>query len=233
MKLNELFLEQLDAETKSTRRALERVPEGRNDWKPHEKSMPLGYLAALVAKMPGWIAMMINLDEYDLNTKDAKFQPKDLNTNRELVTSGKLYGYCYTEKKYLNFTLRYEFRHTRPVDLDPDDEYYEGNNGTLLFINDHRVWPKGIEIQGKNTELMRAFGMDARVTATDYPEAREKAYKPVGQWHKAEVGFVRLAQQRADFRNFVVKTGHIYRHIKAIEQLAGGFPISDVGCQQQ
>ena len=71
MKLNELFLEQLDAETKSTRRALERVPEGRNDWKPHEKSMPLGYLSALVAKMPGWIAMMINLDEYDLNTKDA------------------------------------------------------------------------------------------------------------------------------------------------------------------
>jgi hypothetical protein len=107
--------------------------------------------------------------------------------NRELVTSGKLYGYCYTEKKYLNFTLRYEFRHTRPVDLDPDDEYYEGNNGTLLFINDHRVWPKGIEIQGKNTELMRAFGMDARVTAKDYPEAREKAYKPVGQWHKAEI----------------------------------------------
>ena len=87
MKLNELFLEQLEAETKSTRRALERVPEGRNDWKPHEKSMPLGYLAALVAKMPGWIAMMIHVDEYDLNTKDAKFQPKDLNTNRELVAS--------------------------------------------------------------------------------------------------------------------------------------------------
>lgn len=87
MKLNQLFLEQLEVEAKSTRKALERVPEGKNDWKPHEKSMPLGYLAALVAKMPGWIAMMINQDEYDLNSKDARFQPRDLNTNRELVAS--------------------------------------------------------------------------------------------------------------------------------------------------
>ena len=87
MKLNQLFLEQLEVEAKSTRRALERVPEGKNDWKPHEKSMPLGYLAALVAKMPGWIAMMINLEEYDLNSQDPRFQPRDLTTNRELVAS--------------------------------------------------------------------------------------------------------------------------------------------------
>lgn len=87
MKLNQLFLEQLEVEAKSTRKALERVPEGKNDWKPHEKSMALGYLAALVAKMPGWIAMMIHQDEYELNSKDARFQPKDLNTNRELVAS--------------------------------------------------------------------------------------------------------------------------------------------------
>lgn len=87
MKLNELFLEQLEVEAKSTRRALERVPEGKNDWKPHEKSMPMGYLAALVAKMPGWIALMINQDEYNLDSKDARFQPVALNTNRELVAS--------------------------------------------------------------------------------------------------------------------------------------------------
>jgi len=87
MKLTELFLEQLEAETKSTRRALERVPEGRNDWKPHEKSMAMGYLAALVAKMPGWIAMMIDSEEYELTSQDARFQPKELNSNRELLAS--------------------------------------------------------------------------------------------------------------------------------------------------
>ena len=48
------------------RHLIERVPEGKNDWKPHEKSMPLGYLARLVADMPSWIAMAINQGELDL-----------------------------------------------------------------------------------------------------------------------------------------------------------------------
>ena len=67
MKLTELFLGELDREGPLTRRVLERVPDGRNDWKPHEKSMPFGRLAALVAGMPSWLAMMIDKDEFDLN----------------------------------------------------------------------------------------------------------------------------------------------------------------------
>ena len=34
-----------------------RHPEGKNDWKPHEKSMMFGYLVQLVASMPSWVAM--------------------------------------------------------------------------------------------------------------------------------------------------------------------------------
>ena len=67
MKLNELFAEELAREAALTRRVLERVPEGRDDWKPHDKSMPMGRLATLVASMPGWMAMMIGQDEFDLN----------------------------------------------------------------------------------------------------------------------------------------------------------------------
>jgi uncharacterized damage-inducible protein DinB len=85
MKLNELFLGQLDNEAKSTRRVLEHVPEGRNGWKPHAKSMAFGYLAVLVAKMPSWIAMMVDSDEYELASKDPRFQPVDVKSNRELL----------------------------------------------------------------------------------------------------------------------------------------------------
>jgi uncharacterized damage-inducible protein DinB len=88
MKLTELFLSELQREAAGTRRTLERVPEGRNDWKPHEKSMPLGYLTALVARMPAWIAMMIQQDELDMSSNGgSQFKPQSLDTNRELVQS--------------------------------------------------------------------------------------------------------------------------------------------------
>jgi len=66
MKLTELFLAELDREAPRTRRALEHVPPGRDDWKPHPKSMPLGRLAGLVASMPSWVPLIIGQDELDL-----------------------------------------------------------------------------------------------------------------------------------------------------------------------
>lgn len=82
MKLTEFFLAQLDAEAPRTRRALEAVPE-RPDWKPHEKSMPLGRLAMLVARMPSWLSLAIDRDELDLRGSNVDQRP--LRTSRELV----------------------------------------------------------------------------------------------------------------------------------------------------
>lgn len=85
MKLTEVFQAQLEREVVGSRRALERVPEGRPDWKPHEKSMPLGYLATLVASMPGWIAMAVEQDELDLAPPGGGTQrPAPWNTSAEL-----------------------------------------------------------------------------------------------------------------------------------------------------
>jgi uncharacterized damage-inducible protein DinB len=67
MKLTELFLSELEREAPRTRRALEQVPLGRDDWKPHAKSMSLGRLAGLVASMPSWVPMIIGQDDLELN----------------------------------------------------------------------------------------------------------------------------------------------------------------------
>ena len=86
MQMTDFFLAELEREAAASRRALVRVPEGRSDWKPHEKSMPLGYLATLVATMPGWIAMTINMDELDLNPPGGKrYREPDLTTVQALV----------------------------------------------------------------------------------------------------------------------------------------------------
>ncbi len=66
MKMTDHFVAQLNAEAPRTRRALEQVPQGRDDWKPHDKSMPLGRLAMLVAQMPSWISLVVDRDELDI-----------------------------------------------------------------------------------------------------------------------------------------------------------------------
>jgi uncharacterized damage-inducible protein DinB len=85
MDLKKLFLEQLEVEAAASRKAIERVPEGHNSWKPHERSMELGYLASLVATMPGWIAMMIENDETGLNGGGASFRTRSVATRAELL----------------------------------------------------------------------------------------------------------------------------------------------------
>ena len=80
----ELLLEELDREAAGTRRALERVPEGRNDWKPHEKSMPLGYLAGLVATMTSWVHSIVTQDELDL-AAPGEYKTGAFETNRDLL----------------------------------------------------------------------------------------------------------------------------------------------------
>src|SRR5262249_46085986 len=67
MTFTQQFAEELDREAARTRRALEQVPLGRDDWKPHPKSMPLGRLAGLVASMPSWVTLIIEQDVLDIN----------------------------------------------------------------------------------------------------------------------------------------------------------------------
>jgi len=88
MILKDYFLAQLDREAASTRKTIERVPEGHNSFKPHPRSMEFGYLAALVAGMLGWISIMIDRDELNLDASDSEgFRAKPVDTKADLLLS--------------------------------------------------------------------------------------------------------------------------------------------------
>jgi len=86
VKLTELFVAEIEREAVPTRKMLERYPADRNDWKPHEKSMPLGYLATLVATIIGWVDMIVNQEGIDFNPPGGpKYKPREMTTATELV----------------------------------------------------------------------------------------------------------------------------------------------------
>ena len=68
MAIKDALLPEYDHETGTTRRLLERVPDDRLAWKPHEKSMTLGRLATHIAEIPGWVGSIVEKDEFDVGT---------------------------------------------------------------------------------------------------------------------------------------------------------------------
>ena len=67
MSISQSLLPEFDQEMSITRRLLERVPDDKATWKPHQKSFSMGHLAQLVARMPGWNTLVMNATELDLN----------------------------------------------------------------------------------------------------------------------------------------------------------------------
>ena len=79
MALSEEILREIDSEMASTRKTLERIPEDNLTWKPHEKSMILGRLAAHLAELPGMGVRIIQTDEFDLSKRpQGNMAPKPL-----------------------------------------------------------------------------------------------------------------------------------------------------------
>ena len=66
MTIAEVLLQDYDVEISNTRRTLERVPEDKSDWAPHEKSMKLGKLAMHCATMPLFGSYIMEDDGMDM-----------------------------------------------------------------------------------------------------------------------------------------------------------------------
>lgn len=77
------FSKELERESLTTRKMLERVPVDKFDWKPHPKSMSIRQLAIHVAEIPSWIPLVLNTEELDF-AKTPYTQPA-INSQGELI----------------------------------------------------------------------------------------------------------------------------------------------------
>ena len=78
-----LLLKEMQEEAATTRKMLERVPEDKWDWKPHEKSMALRNLTVHIAELPGWTSMTLTTDELNFDGMD--YTPTQVNSRKELL----------------------------------------------------------------------------------------------------------------------------------------------------
>ena len=83
MPIRDAILAEFDHEMISTRKTLERVPEGKAEWAPHEKSMKMGRLAGHVAELSGWAATIIGQDSLDFRPVGAPPQTPTVMTSQK------------------------------------------------------------------------------------------------------------------------------------------------------
>lgn len=76
MPLNQTVLPEFDHEMANTRKSLERVPEDKSGWKPHEKSTTMGGLATHLATINGWADAIVGQDSFDVKNAPAPPQVK-------------------------------------------------------------------------------------------------------------------------------------------------------------
>ena len=85
MEMQELLFAEFDDEMKLTRTLLERVPENKPEFKPHEKSMPLGKLAAHVAQLPDFARIIAQSPGLDFSSGSVK--PLVMESRSQLLTA--------------------------------------------------------------------------------------------------------------------------------------------------
>jgi uncharacterized damage-inducible protein DinB len=77
------FIIELEHEAATTRRLLERVPDGKFDWQPHPTSKKLGPLAAHVAETSGFFAGVLANDNFDM--AELKYSPPEAHSTADLL----------------------------------------------------------------------------------------------------------------------------------------------------
>ena len=98
MSIAQSLLPEFDQEMANTRKVLERVPDEKWNWKPHEKSGTAGWLTGHVATIPDWLTFTLKTESLDYAPKDGKTTyapPKTDNRAQSLAAFDK----CVTEAR--------------------------------------------------------------------------------------------------------------------------------------
>ena len=104
-----------------------------------------------------------------------------------IVAHGRQHGYMYTERRYLDFDLRLDYRIVPPEDHDLGDEVFLNGGGLFLFLTEHRIWPVGLEIEGDNNRILTPYGIGRPITSTYDEPAAARANKGPGPWNSVQI----------------------------------------------
>lgn len=88
MTIAQSMLSEFDQEMQNTRKTLERVPDDKWNWKPHEKSGTLGWLSGHVASLPGWLTMTLNTEQFDYApVSGPSYQPPKIENRKDALAA--------------------------------------------------------------------------------------------------------------------------------------------------
>src|SRR4249919_197165 len=168
MKIKDFLLAELKREVDRSRLALEQVPAGKYDWKPHEKSMIFGYLANMVATIPTWITMEINQAELDVAPASGKMEQKRMDDSSSLLQAldQASADACTAFEKTTDEHLKTNWRLLARGQVVMEAPRYEMIQDTINHWAHHR---------GQMTVYLRLMG--AKVPAIYGPSADDKQFR--------------------------------------------------------
>lgn len=141
--------------------------------------------------------------------------------NGEMVAAGKTHVMVYTERKFTNYTLQFDWRFAG--DWDDLPELFPGNNGVLLYMDIERQWPtKYALVDGRWYDFMHIQSPGLKLNETYDDDARKRAIRKPTEWQEVEV---------------VVKNGGVKAYLNGVlisTVAEGGLPgATPIGFQSQ
>lgn len=167
MELNARYCRMLDREVERTRRVVQNIPEGHDDFKPQEKSMPFGQLIGTMVSIPSWFTLILTQDALDINPITPRHKPEPMSTQHAWLAAldtgarGAREAFEKATEAHLESPWTLQARGENVVVMPRADMIID----TFGHLAHHR---------GQVTVYLRLLGAD--VPATYGPSADDKRY---------------------------------------------------------